>query len=64
MKWRVLYKITSFHALLTKKKAANGAILMALFAIFFLWTRKGRGRRFFFPYFVASISPSHLPKKP
>jgi len=35
---------------------------MALFAIFFPWTRKGRGRKFFFPSFAASISPSYFSK--
>jgi len=30
------------HCSLKKKRVVNGAILMALFAIFFPWTRKGR----------------------
>jgi hypothetical protein len=43
MKRHVLYKTTLFHPLFIKKKrVVNGAILMALFAIFFPWTRKGR----------------------
>ena len=34
---------------------------MALFAVFFPWTRKGKGRSVFFPSFVASL-PSTFPK--
>jgi hypothetical protein len=49
-----------------KKKDANGVVLMALFAIFFLQTRKGRVRRFFFPSFAVAFFPLslclHLPK--
>jgi hypothetical protein len=34
---------------------------MALFVIFFLQTHKGRGRRFFFPFFAIAFSLSLLP---
>jgi hypothetical protein len=52
------------HCSLKKKRVANSAVLVALFAIFFPWMHKGRGRKFFFPSFAMSISPSYLPKNP
>jgi hypothetical protein len=36
---------------------------MALFVIFFLWTRCRQGKEVFFPFFAASLSPS-LAQKP
>jgi hypothetical protein len=37
---------------------------MALFVIFFLWTRCRQGKEVFFPFFAASLSLPHLPKNP
>ena len=55
MFWRpfLLNETEHFENCSLKKKreqgAANGAVLRALFAIFFPWTRKGKGRRCFVP---------------
>jgi hypothetical protein len=37
-------KTASFHSFFIEKKTANDVVLMALFVIFFHWTRKGKGR--------------------
>jgi hypothetical protein len=65
MKRRVLYETTRFVqndtvSCTIKKKDANGVVLMALFAIFFLQTRKGRVRRFFSPSFAVAFFPLSL----
>jgi hypothetical protein len=51
-------KTASFHSFFIEKKTANDVVLMALFVIFFHLTRNGKGRRFFFPSFVAPVSLS------
>jgi hypothetical protein len=53
----VIKKTAPFHSFFTeKKKAANNVVLIALFVVFFPWTHKGNGRRFFCPFFKAPVS--------
>jgi hypothetical protein len=54
-----------FYLLFIKKKRiANGVVLMALFAIFFPWTRCRQGKKVFSPYSASLPLSPRNPKNP
>ena len=56
-----MIKTTPFHSLFTGKKIQNGVVLNGTVYLLLPWRSKGKGRRFFFPFFATPVSPSLSP---
>ena len=64
MKQRILSKTVPCHALFTKKKEKNGAVLKALWVFFFPCTREAGEEEDFSSFVTNSHSLLDLKKKP